>query len=167
MKRGAPVVLTILALVVSNLYAAAPAPKSDPLEALKNLAGRWEGTGKEGKTVEVDYTVTAGGSAVMEQIDPRGEHSMVTMYHKDGDRLMMTHFCAAGNQPRMRAAALPADGKKISFSFLDATNLANQSDGHMVKLVLSMPDADHLTQEWTFRANGKDDTTVFSLTRAH
>jgi hypothetical protein len=166
MKRGALVVLAVLALFVSNLHAAAPAPKGDPLEALKNLAGRWEGTGMEGKPVKVDYTVTAGGSAVMEQIDPGGEHSMVTMYHKDGDRLMMTHFCASGNQPRMRAAALPADGKTISFSFLDATNLAKPSDGHMVKLVLSMPDTNHLTEEWTYRANGKDDTTVFSLTRA-
>lgn len=167
MQRGILVVLAGLALAVSGLQAAAPTSKTDAFDTLKTLAGRWEGNGMNGKPVKITYTVTAGGSAVMEQIgDPGDDHSMVTIYHKDGDKLMMTHFCAAGNQPRMRAAGMSADGKSISFSFVDATNLAKPSDGHMVKLVLSIHDAEHLTQEWTFRANGKDDISVFSLTRA-
>ena len=48
------------------------------------------------------YRVTAAGSAVMEVLFPGTDHEMVTVYHQDGDDLILTHYCAAGNQPRMK-----------------------------------------------------------------
>ena len=165
MKRSSLIVLVVAAMAVSGLIAATETPKTDAFEKIKALAGVWEGTGHDGKPVKVSYTVISAGSAVMEQLEPGEEHDMVTMYNKDGARLMMTHYCASGNQPRMRAANALADGNKISFSFVDATNLAKPTDGHMVKLVMTFPDPDHLTEEWTYRTNGKDDTMVFNFAR--
>ncbi len=39
--------------------------------------------------------------------DPKnnGPENMITMFHMDGDRLLMTHYCGAGNQPRMKLVA--------------------------------------------------------------
>ena len=64
----------------------------------------------------------------------KGKEDMITMFNLDGDRLLMTHYCACGNQPRMVASASP-DGKTITFDFLDATNLATPDAGHMNRLV--------------------------------
>ncbi len=103
--------------------------------------------------VEVDFRVTSNGSALMSEI--KGKEDMISMFNLDGARLLMTHYCATGNQPRMRASASP-DGKTITFDYVDATNLAGPDGGHMNRLVLSMLDANHHTEEWTYVDHGKE-----------
>ena len=49
---------------------------------------------------------------------------VLTVFHLDGDRLILTHYCMAGNQPRMQATSYDAKKGEIRFQFLDATNLA-------------------------------------------
>ena len=78
-------------------------------DRLKSLEGTWtgrsgwdEGADKGAGEVTVIYKVTAAGSAVQETLFPGTPHEMVTMYHMDGADLMLTHYCAAGNQPRMK-----------------------------------------------------------------
>ncbi len=164
MKRWTMCLLALATLCVAAGVARAD-QKTDGFDRLRSLVGEWQGTGSDGKAVHLVYTLTSGGSAVMEQIDPEGDHSMVTMYHRDGDRLMLTHYCSTGNQPRMRAGKPPADGKSLTFSFVDATNLAKPSDPHMVKVVMNFADEDHFTEEWTFHGSEKDQTMVFRLER--
>ena len=135
-------------------------------DRIRSLVGEWRGTTAEGKPVTISYTLVSGGTAVMEHIGPGEEADMVTMYYPDGRRLMMTHYCAGNNQPRMRADDMPPDGKKLEFKFVDATNLKSPDMGHMEHLVLKFPDADHLTQEWTWVERGKGGTEVFNLERA-
>jgi hypothetical protein len=150
-----------LALATSAALAASGAQSA--FDQLKSLAGTWEGKGPDGKTVEVDYRVTSGGSALMSEI--KGGEDMITMFHMDNDRLLMTHYCGAGNQPRMQATASP-DGKSITFDFVDGTNITPQQPGHMKRLVISLPDADHHSEEWTFAASdGKEMRERFELTR--
>lgn len=94
-----------------------------------------------------------------------GYGSMVTMIHPDGNRVLLTHYCATKNQPRMVADAM-TDGKTIKFNFLDVTNLAEGQPGSMRGLVLILPDDDHMSQQWTFRAaDGKEITETFNLVR--
>ena len=130
---------------------------------LKSLTGTWEGKASDGKPVHVTFRDTAGGSALMSEIV--GREDMITMFHLDGpNRLLMTHYCAAGNQPRMAASASP-DGKTIMFDFVDATNLASPDDGHMQRLVVAMLGANHHTEEWTFLDHGRERKEVFDLWR--
>jgi hypothetical protein len=90
---------------------------------------------------------------------------MVTMFHLDNNRVLMTHYCGAGNQPRMQASASP-DGKTITFNFIDGTNMASPKAGHMDHLVITMPDADHHTEDWTFvQEDGKQMKEHFELAR--
>jgi hypothetical protein len=134
-------------------------------EKLKALVGTWEGASKDGKTVRATYTLVADGSAVMETLEPGNESPMITMYHPDGARVMMTHYCSAHNQPRMRAEAPTADPKTLTFNFLDATNLSSSSDGHMERLVLNFADASHFTQEWTFKVKDQKQVDFFTFQR--
>jgi hypothetical protein len=160
MKPARIAITLLLVLATSAAFAASAAQKS--FEELKSLDGSWEGKAPDGQTVQVAYRVTGNGSAVMSEI--KGHADMISMFNLDGDRLLMTHYCGAGNQPRMVASTSP-DGKTLTFDFLDATNLASPDDGHMTRLVLSMPDANHHTEEWIYGDHGKQEKEVFELWR--
>jgi hypothetical protein len=111
----------------------------------------------------VVFKTTGHGSAVMSEIE--GHEDMISMFHMDGpNRLLLTHYCAVGNAPRM-AASISPDGKTITFNFVDATNLASPDAGHMQKMVLTMLDDNHHTEVWTFADHGKEHTAVFDLRR--
>lgn len=134
-------------------------------EKMKTLAGEWDGVKPDGQKVGLSYEITAAGSAVVETLMPVNEPRMVTVYHMDGDRLMMTHYCSAGNQPRMEAELTGGDVKQIDFRLHDITNLTDSSPGHMEKLTLKFKDSGHLTQVWTFSQEGKSVPATFNFTR--
>ena len=152
--------------LVAGAALAGPAPNPG-FDRLKSLVGQWEMKAPDGKRATVSYEVVSAGSALLERIG--GEHhadmDMITVYHPDGDRLVMTHYCSAQNQPRMQAAPGAAGANEIRFNFLDVTNLASPDAGHMRGLVVRLVDADHFDQEWTFRAKGKDETETFHWSR--
>ena len=168
MKRG--VAVTLFALVGATLFAGEPESKgSSGFDKLKSLVGVWQGTTKDGKPVQVSYKLVSAGTSLMETLD-MGEHkeNMITMYHMDGDRILMTHYCSMGNEPRMRAASASRKDNKLTFKFVDVANLAAAGAPHMHGLVFTFKDNDHITQEWTMRAKGKDEPpSVFDLTRTN
>ena len=86
---------------------------------MKSLVGAWKGTA-EGKPVSVTYALVSNGTALMETLDGDHDTTMITMYAPDGAGLLATHYCAAGNQPRMRATGCP-DGRSLAFEFVDVS----------------------------------------------
>jgi len=133
--------------------------------AIKNMPGTWEGKMADGNTAQVTFKVVSGGSAVMSEIQGKGPEDMVSLFHMDGpNKLLMTHYCGAGNQPRMQASVSP-DGKTITFNYFDATNLEKPDSGHMQRMVLTLLDENHHTEEWTFADHGKEMKEVFDLRR--
>jgi hypothetical protein len=141
--------------------------KKDPagFERIKSLAGDWVGKTSEGKTVLASYKVVSAGSAVLETLNAPGEMDMVSVYHADGDSILMTHYCAANNQPRMRARVTSPDPKEIVFSFVDAANLSTPREGHMTGLTLTFKDPDHISQTWTWSGEGGEKPEVFEFQR--
>ena len=131
-------------------------------DALKALVGEWREVGKGDKGTVVSYELVAGGSALLERMDPGTDHSMVSVYHPDGDKVMMTHYCAEGNQPRMRGEG---DAKSLNFTMFDITNLPAVSAGHMEGLTLTFKDKDHLVQEWRHKMGDKVEVHKFDLER--
>ncbi|HEV3257072.1 MAG TPA: hypothetical protein VG013_09350 [Gemmataceae bacterium] len=143
--------------------------KRTGLERIKQLAGEWVGKeiegGKEGNEVHVKYKVTSHGSAVVETLFPDTEHEMVTVIHQDGDDLVLTHYCALGNQPQMRAAG-KGDGNQVAFKFTHATNLKSEKDMHMHDVTFTFVAKDKLKAEWTNYNHGKPaGKVVFELKR--
>ncbi|GMQ81873.1 MAG: hypothetical protein BMS9Abin05_1310 [Rhodothermia bacterium] len=112
---------------------------------------------------DVTYELVSGGQAVVESRVPKGEPSMVSIFHLDNDELMMTHYCSVGNQPRMKAI-LTAPGI-FEFSMIDATGLESESEGHMHGLRFDFEDPSHLRHLWTWRENGENLPAAFSLER--
>src|SRR5579862_964321 len=159
------IALTVVALfATSAALAQTTAQKS--FNQLKALEGSWEGKSSQGHPLTVTFQNTAGGSAVMSEIHGHGPENMISMFHLDGpNRLMLTHYCGAGNQPRFTASVSP-DGKTITFDYLDATNLATPDAGHMQRVVFTVIDANHHTEDWTFNAGqGKEMKEFFDLHR--
>ena len=150
-------------ILLSAGVAGAGSPASNDWEKLKSLIGSWQGT-NEGRAVSATYTLVSNGTALMETLNGGHDADMVTMYTSDGAVLLATHYCSAGNQPRMRAKA-SADGKSIDFQFVDASNVEDASEV-MQRLVVTLIDASHFNQQWTSRGkDGKDHTSVFQFTR--
>ena len=153
-------------LTLAALSAAAQSNTLKSFDLMKTLAGNWEGKSNMGE-VKVSYRLTAGGSALMSEIqgDIAGKSDdMISMIHLDGGRLLLTHYCEAGNQPRMQATASP-DGKTITFDFIDATNLTNSQPGHMQRVIFTFVDETHHIEEWHFTAPGKEMVEKFDLQR--
>ena len=162
--------LTALMLVLAAITSAAPAdaPAAPPgpgpaWDALKSLQGEWEGLYNGTMKTRITYRLVSNGTALMETSVSPESGDMVTMYHPDGKRLFLTHYCSMNAQSRMQAAA--GDAKRIVFSFVDVTNLASPDAMRMTGLVFTLKDPDHFTQEWTATAGGKSDTGRFEFTR--
>ena len=128
------------------------------LERLKTLAGEWRGhvVTEDGPPAEVVYSVTAGGSTVTEKLFPGTDHEMVTMYHLDGNDLVLTHYCAMGNQPRMRLVkATGTDPLELKFDFTGGANIDPAKDMHMHAGTLTLRGSDRLEAEWSLYDKGK------------
>jgi hypothetical protein len=79
--------------------------------------------------------------------------SMTSVYHLDGSDLRLTHFCAAGNQPRLKATEIDGALGTARFSFLDATNL-QANPAHVEAVELRFVSADRLVVRFTFGGGG-------------
>src|SRR5688572_18598069 len=121
-----------------------PSAQSDAKKAfakLKTLAGSWRGTVMD---TPIDFTIRAvsSGTAILHEGNtskdgpPKNE---ITMFYVNGDRLLATHYCDAGNRSNMEGR-LSADGKAIEFSFLDV--VGSTRGGYLKDMVLTMIDAD-------------------------
>ena len=169
MKVSRLAALTVLFSSLSFLAESAPQTSAKlAFDRMKSLDGNWEGKNGKGDPVNVSFRLTSGGSVIMSEIQTKmASHSedMISMIHIDGDRLLLTHYCPAGNQPRMQASA-SADGKTITFGFVDATNLARPEDGHMQSVFFTFVDANHHKEEWHFIDHGKVMIESFELQRS-
>jgi hypothetical protein len=152
----------VLLLISTAALAQSPAQKS--FDQLKSLAGSWEGS-LEGQPLQVSMRVTSRGNALMHEMRGAGPDDPITLFHLDGERLLLTHYCDAGNQPRMVATISP-DGKTIVFDFLEATNLLSSQHGHMQRVTFTFIDSDHHTEKWEFAmADGKQMGGILDLKR--
>src|SRR5256885_2513150 len=104
-----------------------PSEAQKSFEKLKTVAGSWVGQlttfppepSVGGKFAQFSLRVTSLGNALVHElsVSGRADHP-VTMFYLDGDRLLLTHYCDAGNRPRMVGKVSP-DGKTLEFDFVD------------------------------------------------
>jgi hypothetical protein len=164
--------MAVLAVISLNGRAdeAKPGEKAAAFEQFKQLAGDWVGKethdGKESSDdILVNYKVVSAGSAVVETLLCGSDHEMITVIHRDGKDLALTHYCALGNQPHMRAK-LNGDSKSVAFKFAGVSNLKSDQEMHMHDATFTFVDKDTLKTEWTHFKDGKNaGTVVFLLKR--
>ena len=124
-------------------------------ETIKSLEGDWIGHPQGGGApVSVRYEVTAAGSTVVKTYSPGKASEMLTIYHMDGDDLMLTHYCVLDNQPQMRFETSTAPGR-ISFAFAGGTNFDPEVDAHAHEGWTQLIDDDTIETESIGYADGK------------
>jgi len=188
MRKPTGFALVAVALVFLAAPALAQSPSTSPesgeplaaqavFERLKSLAGTWHGprqASAEEMQAEVEtmppavheFRVSAAGTVVMETMNPGTDHEMINMYHLDGDELVLTHYCAGGNQPTMRLDRGESTADHLVFDFTGGTNLDPAVDGHIHAARITLVDADHLDSAWIGWAEGKEaGEMAFQLTR--
>ncbi|HWG50924.1 MAG TPA: hypothetical protein VN669_14585 [Candidatus Acidoferrales bacterium] len=153
MKKIASVAFSLLLL---GAVAVAASP-DQPVNAqaafarLKTLAGQWQAETPKGKA-QVSYELIAGGSVLLERDSMPGEGATVTAYHLDGDQLVLTHYCMAGNQPHMVAQRFDDQSGELQFVLSGSTNL-NSGPGHMHDVQFHLISANRLDAAWKFLKN--------------
>lgn len=165
--RSARFIFVAIAAAAMMVSAAArvPTPAQSAFNKLQSLAGDWEGKDAEGMPAKTTFKVVAANTAVMETISPMHMEEMVTLYSVDGNSIALMHYCPTNNQPHLQATPTSPDPKELVFEFKSVANLASPDAGHQHKLVMQFEDADHITENWTWRAKGKDTPMVFHFAR--
>lgn len=125
------------------------------------LQGRWQAITTEGRTVRTSYRTLSKGSALAESFTTASGTETLTVVHRDGDGLVLTHYCAQGNQARLRATA--AGPQKVVFELADATNV-RPGQGVMQKLVFVLR-PDGFDQESVYLDDGKLEATTLHFVR--
>ena len=165
-RKTARVVIIGVTVAVVFAHRSALAGAQHPLvdsraamERLKTLVGKWESR-EAGRSAgqPFTYTMTGRGSVLIE--DGGG---MMTAYHLDGSQLVLTHFCGAGNQPRMRVKT--ADANHIYFEMYDITNLANPQAYHSTTLDVVFVGNDRVDLVYGGTTAGTTSAQTFHLTR--
>jgi hypothetical protein len=167
----ATLVLSALALASCASTGAPRASNPDAgrqLERIGSLEGEWvvlpENGLPPGQTV--DYRVLGDGATVVETLFAGTPGEMVTVYHRDGPDLVLTHYCSLGNQPRM--VAVPStDPGKIVFRFAGGANFDPSKDRHMRGLELTFVDEASFKARWTLHEGPEPiESTEFTLVRS-
>jgi hypothetical protein len=126
-------------------------------ERLKTLSGGWKARSTRGWEATTRIRTIASGSAIMmTSFDAHPNETMVTMFTLDQGRLLLTHYCVAGNQPRLLATAADVGRGEVEFTFLDGGNLPTRDRGHMDRAVYRIADQNRFSSRWTWYQNGKE-----------
>lgn len=160
-----------LILIVSLLtgcaanHVVSPEAATKSFDKLKALSGRWiSEPDAEGNKNTVIYETTSANSAVKETLFPGTDHEMVSVYHLDNGTIGMTHYCALGNQPYLKANKIT--DSQIFFDLAGGTNFDPKKDMYMRQLVITFVNPDHVKHEWTnYTGEKMGGTTVFELHR--
>jgi hypothetical protein len=142
----------LLAALAATAAGEQPAATAAPgFERFRALAGEWIAASdnqmaKPGDLV-ARYSVTGSGSAVVETLFPGTPHEMLTVYTSEGSDIVLTHYCAGGNQPRMRAKGGAAGGQ-ADFAFDGGSNIDLESTDHMHSATVWFVGPDELRNEW-------------------
>jgi hypothetical protein len=151
--------VALCALSLASSLASATEP-ADSFARLKTLVGDWQAPAGP----RVSFRLVANESVLVQTFVTASGSETLTLFHLDAGRLLATHYCAQGNQPRL--ALDPAStGARMSFRFVDATNLRAPSTAHLVRLELLLEAGDRYTEVETYEEAGKPEVTTLKFRR--
>ena len=152
---------------VASAQTAQPTPTDAQriFAAMKTLAGTWVGPMMTvpampaptiGDSMRITLRVLSRGHTLVHEMhgastpeDPaKYDHPVTMIYLNEDGKLTLTHYCDAGNRPRMTARISP-DGKTIDFDFVDVSGRYDRT-GHMYHATFTLVDADHHIEDWTY-----------------
>jgi hypothetical protein len=104
----------------------------------------------------VTVKTKAAGSAVVHQYRQGTPGEMETIFHMDGDKLLLTHYCALQNAPVLQFVKSDKPGE-LKFVFKGGTNFDPKVDAHLHESTFQIIDKNTIEQRSTVFTNGKAD----------
>lgn len=153
-SRTVTVALALISLVGAFAFANNAAAPS-PLAPIKALAGKWKVVTDDpnAPAAYIEFKVTSGGGSVLETMFPGMPHEMVNVYTVDGDDVLVTHYCAGQNAPRMKMTR--NENGSMLFEFVDGANVKPDRP-FMGKLELKVVSDDEIQENWTSLVGEKE-----------
>lgn len=145
----------LLALLLTPFGALADEPAA--FARLKTLVGEWDGD-----KFHVSFKLASNDSVLVETYRSASGKETLTVFHPDGARVIATHYCAQGNQPRLKLVS--SAGDRFVFEFLDGTNLAPATP-FLRKLELSLDGPSRYSEVETYDDRGNPDVTTLRFRR--
>jgi hypothetical protein len=128
---------------------------------LTSRAGDWESAsgehehgGPAGPRSIVSVRTKAAGSAVVQTYAAGTPGEMETIFHMDGDKLLLTHYCVLQNAPILRFEKSNKPGE-LKFVFEGGTNFDPNVDAHLHETTIQIKDKDTVEQTSTVYSKGK------------
>lgn len=160
--------LAAIVLFLASFHPASAGEEASPAWGkLTSVVGTWfrpDATSPEGKLFRISYKLISGDTTLVETFGNPAGRTTQTVFHLDGPYLMATHYCAQGNQPRLRVSGATT-GDSLTFEYLDATNLKSPEASHLVRLKVEFVDQTHIRRTEVYRANGQEEVSVLNLER--
>jgi len=142
--------------------AATPQQQAMLLDQVKKLAGTWESADEKGNWGPgTMYAVSSGGSTMREVMFPGTPHEMTNIYTMDGASLVMTHYCAMGNQPHLRCTS--AKTGELPFTCDGVSNMHSATEQYMGRMTLVIIDNNNIEQRWTTVNAAKGEPADFTI----
>ncbi|HEX2059664.1 MAG TPA: hypothetical protein VHK90_02905 [Thermoanaerobaculia bacterium] len=150
--RGAMATAALFVFVLCGTSASADVAA---FEKIKGLAGTHKAhmLKPDGALTEIEYRVTANGTAVIETMFRGEPHEMVTVYTVDGDSIVATHYCSGGNQPTMKLNTAKSTANELVFDFVNVTGNVGKSHINGVSFVFK--DDGHVEEIWSSKGAGE------------
>ena len=136
---------------------------ADPFEQMKSLAGEWQADLPGYGPILDSIRLVSKGTAVEETLGIPSDNE-VSIYTRDGKRLLLTHFCALtpdGHVARLETGALQGSPGRLEFTLVSVSNLHDKAAPHMRRVIFTFVDRNHFSEKWTKTDKGVD--TVFHL----
>ena len=167
----------LLAVGVAPIMAGAISTPAEVFAQLQAMEGAWSSQAEQvaGEVPDeeaalasmFDFRVSGGGTVVMETMNSGTPHEMINMYHMDGEDLVLTHYCAGGNQPTMKLDRDALAEGRTYFAFTGGTNLDPAVDNHIHSVGLNWQEDGSVLADWTSWGGGQENAVMhFVLTRS-
>ena len=149
-------ILLVTSLALAAVEAADQITPRAAFAQLQTLVGEWEGKTEKGRVLKVSYRLTANNTVLIETWTLGPQRESLTLYHMDNESLLATHYCAIGNQPRLRFKEGGSPSLFV-FEFVSATNLPKPEASHQHRFEIELLGPNSFARSETYLENGKGD----------
>ena len=140
----------------------AQAQPTNAFDFFKSLKGSWNiQSGNRALPIKMTYDLASKDTIVTESFGKE-----LSVFYPDGNDLMMTHFCNAGNHPRLKLKKT-SSSTLFEFEMVDITNLNASRDGaHVQRITYTLMEPDKLDLKIVWKRGEKEESENYVLTRA-
>jgi hypothetical protein len=131
------------------------AQTNEIFKKLKTLVGEWKSATVANKLHTVSYKMIANETVLVETWKLGNSSTAMTVYYLESEKLVATHYCPLGNQPRLELVSAVND-QIFTFEFVSATNLLDKNLSHQHKFEIQIKNANKFWRSETYLENGKE-----------